>query len=1226
MKRSFLVVMLMLTMLIGLSAEVIRVGSSDNQVNLISSDASETVIEMTVGYFNKSDLVIDGQVFNQISLDKEAETYIKGAPEVPTVSRSIIIDNHAKPEMRVIASDYVEYQLAVAPSKGVITRDIDPASVPYVFGDAYQQDNFFPGEVSTLGSAYIMRNYRGVTVTFNPFQYNPASNVLRVYTNIRVAVASTSKAGENILASSVKNVESFDFIYRNHFLNYQENRYDPLDEFGTILVIAPQSYFPTMQLYVDWKNQKGISTEMVDVATIGNNSTSIKNYIQDYYDTHDDLAFVQIAGDAAQVATLSSGGGGADPKYALVAGNDTYPDIFIGRFSAETVDQLATQVERTIAYERDENGTDDYLTKATGIASGEGGGTQGDMGESDIQHMNLIRDDLLGYNYSVVDQIYAPSANTTHVANAVNEGRGFMNYVGHGSNTTWVTSGFSNAHVNNLTNVGKLPFIVSVACVNGNFVSNTCFAEAWLRATHNGSPAGAMVMYASTINQSWNSPMRGQDEITDLLTGEELSTIGGLYYSGSCEMMDSYGSDGIDMYETWHIFGDASLQVRTNTPDEFSLNHTGILFVGTSEYTVNTGEANSLVAISYNNELLGSGYTNATGNITLNLENVPVNPVDLTLTVTGFNKITAIEPITITPAEGSFVVIDNVPTATTHIGYEGNFTFDIKNVGVETASDLTITLSSDQAGLVIENNQVTVEAITADEIITLPADAFTLSIPHNIENNAMIPLTVNITADEGANEWEYEIYLTNQAPELTLGEIEATEVLGNGNQRMDAGETFMLSLPVENIGGYIAELTNLTISYPVGLVVADINSVQIENLEVNDNQEVSFEVMLSSQIAIGQELIFEISAQYGSLNVTTEYSEFVGLSVEDFESQSLESFNWVTDDEYTFSSNAHEGQYSLKSAAVPNSGSTSISVEYTSAQASNLSFWMHVSTESGYDWVDFEINGQQQLHLSGDTGWEEYTFEVPAGDNVFEWSYSKDYMVSSNDDCFYLDYITFPAGSGAAPEAPEIAITTNEFSFGEILVGDMAQLPLNLTNSGAGAGIISIQLQEPFFILNDNEELVSSINFSILPDSQVEHTFVFAPTRDQNYTREATITTDDPENSEIIIYLSGTAHPVSNNNDLIPAVTALKGNYPNPFNPETTISFGMHQAGKVDVVIYNILGQKVKTLLSENREAGTHQVVWNGKDANNRSVASGVYFYKMTTGDYSKTSKMILMK
>ncbi len=69
---------------------------------------------------------------------------------------------------------------------------------------------------------------------------------------------------------------------------------------------------------------------------------------------------------------------------------------------------------------------------------------------------------------------------------------------------------------------------------------------------------GAVGIYASSINQSWNSPMRAQDEVTDLLIAEIHTILGGLYYNGSCEMMDVYGSDGVKMFKTWHIFGDAS--------------------------------------------------------------------------------------------------------------------------------------------------------------------------------------------------------------------------------------------------------------------------------------------------------------------------------------------------------------------------------------------------------------------------------------------------------------------------------------------------------------------------------------------------------------------------------------------------------------------------------------------------------------------------------------------
>jgi len=88
----------------------------------------------------------------------------------------------------------------------------------------------------------------------------------------------------------------------------------------------------------------------------------------------------------------------------------------------------------------------------------------------------------------------------------------------------------------------------------------------------------------------------------------------------------------------------------------------------------------------------------------------------------------------------------------------------------------------------------------------------------------------------------------------------------------------------------------------------------------------------------------------------------------------------------------------------------------------------------------------------------------------------------------------------------------------------------------------------------------------------------------------------------------------------------LIGNYPNPFNPETRIAFSTKDNGPVSIDIYNIKGQKVRSLLNENREAGTHNVTWNGKDDNGKNVASGVFFYRMKSGKYSSTKKMILMK
>ncbi|MDP8231616.1 MAG: choice-of-anchor D domain-containing protein [Candidatus Zophobacter franzmannii] len=96
--------------------------------------------------------------------------------------------------------------------------------------------------------------------------------------------------------------------------------------------------------------------------------------------------------------------------------------------------------------------------------------------------------------------------------------------------------------------------------------------------------------------------------------------------------------------------------------------------------------------------------------------------------------------------------------------------------------------------------------------------------------------------------------------------------------------------------------------------------------------------------------------------------------------------------------------------------------------------------------------------------------------------------------------------------------------------------------------------------------------------------------------------------------------------EIIPGNTELFSNYPNPFNPETTISFDLKQNERVSIDIYNIKGQKVKSLTNENYNAGRNHVVWTGTDSYNRKVSSGIYFFKMKAGTYTKTKKMILMK
>jgi len=635
------------------AAEVVTLsGAEAVTATVMESSDSRTVIEYELGSFEKSPVVIEGETYYTVSLDGEPHSSERGLPELPLIARSIIIPDAAAMDVRVLGTTYVDFEnVPVAPSKGTILRTIDPATVAHTFDSFYSDDAWYPSDVAFARDPYIMRDVRGMTIVVNPFQYNPSTQTLRVHTSVIVEARSVGTGRTNVLLSSRTHarVAEFERLYSRHFINYDEarmDRYTPIGETGGMLVIAYGSYMTAMQPFVDWKLQMGVPCEMVSVATAGGSASAIKSYIQNYYNTHD-LAYVLLVGDAAQLPTLSGGGGSSDPSYSLLAGSDNYPDVFVGRFSAESTAQVETQVARSIEYEKQPQSGAAWYHKGLGVASNQG---PGDDGEYDNVHMDNMRTDLLGFTYTEVGQVYDPSGTAAMVTSALNDGRSIINYTGHGSTTSWGSSGFSNTHINALTNDNMLPFIISVACVNGNFVSYTCFGEAWLRATNGGEPTGAIGAYMSSINQSWNPPMQAQDEVVDLLIAEEKLTYGGLCYNGSCQMMDESGTDGANMFLTWHIFGDPSLRVRTDTPSSISVSHDGSIDSAATSYDVTVaGVEGALCALYYDGVLYGSAFTDGSGDATIPIGTALTEGDDLVLTVTSFNTLTYFGTATVGP-------------------------------------------------------------------------------------------------------------------------------------------------------------------------------------------------------------------------------------------------------------------------------------------------------------------------------------------------------------------------------------------------------------------------------------------------------------------------------------------------------------------------------------------------------------------------------------------------
>jgi hypothetical protein len=100
----------------------------------------------------------------------------------------------------------------------------------------------------------------------------------------------------------------------------------------------------------------------------------------------------------------------------------------------------------------------------------------------------------------------------------------------------------------------------------------------------------------------------------------------------------------------------------------------------------------------------------------------------------------------------------------------------------------------------------------------------------------------------------------------------------------------------------------------------------------------------------------------------------------------------------------------------------------------------------------------------------------------------------------------------------------------------------------------------------------------------------------------------------------------SNSSDVSLANFEVLGNYPNPFNPETTIHFTTVKESVVKLQVYNMRGQLVKTLVNAKLKAGKHSIVWNGRNENKEKVSSGIYLYKVSSGEENRVNKMILMK
>ena len=592
---------------------------------------------------------------------------IEGAPDLPKYACSYIIPEGLTPSIKILNSSYTDYNFDIAPSKGNLTRNISPSMVSYSYGKQYEEDVFFPSVIYDAQTPHIVRDFNGQALWVYPMQYNPLTKNLRVYDYLELDIQFQSSIE---YPSSMDS--QFEMIYEDLFINYDASQKSSLDsEDGGMLIISDYQFVDQMADFMAWKSQKGISNEIVDIASIGNNQEALKTYIEEYYHSHN-LTYVLFVGDHQHIPAYSASSGYSDNYYGYIEGDDSYPEVFIGRFSAENQNQVTTQVNRVIQYEQNPVISEAY-SNSVGVGSSEG---PGDDDEYDYQHLRNIRQGLLDYTYTAGYELYDgsqggedadgnPNASDLHVL--LQEGMGLINYTGHGSSLSCSSSGYNSSDVNQLTNTDVHPFFWSVACVNGDFTGVTCFAETWLRATHSetGRPTGAIATLMSTINQSWAPPMEGQDHMNLILTemseNSQSRSFGGISMNGCMKMNDTYGSSGDEMTDTWTCFGDPSVMVRTKAPEDIEVSYSSNISLASTSLDVLCPVEDALVSLTQDGEIIGTGIvSDGSANVYFN-DLSSLNPI--TVTVTASNSVPHIGYISVSSQELITQQVINLPAS-----------------------------------------------------------------------------------------------------------------------------------------------------------------------------------------------------------------------------------------------------------------------------------------------------------------------------------------------------------------------------------------------------------------------------------------------------------------------------------------------------------------------------------------------------------------------------------
>jgi len=802
----------------GGSAELRVVGSDATGVSFeaVVEEVRATVVDRAEGRFLR--LALPGGASDEI-----------GSPDLPVLRTIVEVPFGARDfQVDLGSADWSEIELAEI-SDADRVWPVQPPAVKLEIGEAplaldpteYAKDAFAPATTVVVREAGILRGHRLLVISFQPVRYNPVRATLEICARAKFDVTFTGAdwaATERIqqrLASP-----HFDEILDTTVANrgfLESPKAVPALPIG-YLIITHTNFEAGIQPLAQWKSTIGYDVTVANTTVTGTTTTQIKNYIQTAYNTWPvPPTYVLLVGDSNYIPGYqgSSTSSITDLYYTTMDGGNYFPDIMIGRLSVANTTQLATVVGKLLDYEQVAFPSTAWIKKAAFLASTD------NHTISEGTHNYVISNFLNPAGYTC-DKLYTYTygATTQDVKNSLNNGRSLAVYSGHGYETGWSDGPpFNQSDVNSLVNTDMYPFVMSHACLTGDFETSECFSETWIRAPGKGG----LIFWGSSTYTYWDEDDVLEKKMFEAAFSGQTWHLAGMTNQALLDLYAHYGGGGLSQYyfECYIVQGDPSIFLHTEVPVLPTVTHDDAVTVGAAQVNVTvqrgaTPVANALVHLAKSGEVFETVYTNASGQAMIPVSTTTPGFIDIT--VTGHNLIPYQDQIVVIVPEGAYVVLhDQLIGDTTGGNGDGNIdvgeAIDLqvagKNVGIATAPGVTATLSTSDPMITITDGSETFGDIDPAEVVWC-ADDFDFTVDTMCEDGHVAPLTVNFF-DTDSGDWSYVLNVQVNAPKMLFDTFTLDDGAGNGDGIADPGETVQFDVCLTNDGHHVGESVSVTL-------------------------------------------------------------------------------------------------------------------------------------------------------------------------------------------------------------------------------------------------------------------------------------------------------------------------------------------------------------------------------------------------------------------------------